>query len=87
MVGKDVTYVVYVLKMDKKTLYTGYTSDLGRRLKEHKEGKRGAKYMRLVDSFELVYSEEYGTRSEAMRREAEVKSWSRKKKEELIGIV
>jgi predicted GIY-YIG superfamily endonuclease len=40
--------------------------------------------MRSFDGFELVYSEEFGTKSEAMKREAEIKKWPKMKKEDLI---
>lgn len=76
-------FFVYILRTSLNTLYIGQTNNLEKRLKEHKEGK-GAKYMRFVSSFELVYSEEFKTRSEAMKREYELKTWDKKKKEELI---
>ncbi|MCX6726942.1 MAG: GIY-YIG nuclease family protein [Candidatus Shapirobacteria bacterium] len=77
-------FVVYILRTDKNTLYTGQTNDLGRRLLKHKLGK-GAKYTRNFRSLELVYQEEFETRSEAMKREAEIKKWPKFRKEKLIG--
>lgn len=79
----SVIFFVYILRTSLNTLYIGQTNNLEKRLKEHKEGK-GAKYMRFVSSFKLIYSEEYKTRSEAMKREYELKSWSKTKKESLI---
>ena len=80
------SYTVYLLRTSSNTLYTGQTNNLDKRIKEHyaKTGK-GAKYMKYFDSFELVYREEFLTLVEAMRREREIKSWQREKKEALIS--
>lgn len=78
-------YFVYILKTSAGTLYTGQTNNLVKRLEEHKSNtKKASKYMRSFKSFELVYSEKYDTRSEAMKREYEIKSWERSKKDRLI---
>jgi putative endonuclease len=77
-------FVVYILRTEKNTLYTGQTNNLERRLEEHRK-KKGAKYVRNFESFELVYSEECKTRGEAMKREAEIKRWPKRKKEKLVG--
>lgn len=78
-------YFVYILQTSKNTLYIGQTNNLEKRLAEHKsKSKRSAKYVRYFDSVELVYSEEYKTRKEAMQREWQLKKWSRIKKENLI---
>lgn len=78
-------FVVYILRTSKNTLYTGQTNNLEKRLKKHQSGK-GAKYMRSFENFELVYSEHFSTRSEAMRREIEIKSWPKNKKESLVKL-
>jgi len=79
------TYTVYILKTSRNTLYTGQTNNLERRLKEHNsKTKRSAKYTRCFESSQLFYKEEYITRSEAMKREAEIKRMTRKKKESLF---
>ena len=81
-------YYVYILRTSSNTLYIGQTNNLEKRLLEHKSKTiKSAKYMRYFDSFELVYSEEYLTRIEAMRREWQLKKWSRKEKEALIKKV
>ncbi len=78
-------YYVYILRTSKNTLYIGQTNNLEKRLKEHKSKSiRSAKYIRYFDSVELVYSEKYLTRKEAMKREWQLKKWSRKKKEILV---
>ncbi len=80
------TYFVYILRTSGNTLYIGQTNNLARRLKEHSQkGKRSAKYMRLFSSHTLVYKESYSSRSEAMKREIELKKWPKSKKEELIN--
>ena len=81
-------FYVYILetigKNNKKRFYTGYTNNLKRRLEEHKNG-RGAKFCR-GKKIELKYFETYTERKEAMRRELEIKTFSRKKKFELIKV-
>lgn len=78
-------FCVYILRTSSNTLYVGQTNNLQKRLKEHKgKTSRSAKYIRYFKSFEVVYSEIHRTRSEAMKREAELKSWTKAKKEALI---
>jgi len=78
-------YFVYILRTSSNTLYIGQTSNLEKRLIEHKsKSSKSAKYIRYFESFDLVYSEKYPTRKEAMQREAQLKRWSRKKKDALI---
>lgn len=80
-------YFVYILKTSGNTFYIGQTNDLERRLKEHKEkSDRSAKYIKYFDSFTLVYSESFETRSQAMKREAQLKKLTRARKEALIEI-
>ncbi|MGM0510485.1 MAG: GIY-YIG nuclease family protein [Thermoplasmatota archaeon] len=76
-------WYVYILRLDDNSLYTGITTDLERRIEEHREG-RGSKYVRSRLPCRYVYTEECDSRSEALRREAEIKSWSKKNKEELV---
>jgi putative endonuclease len=80
-------FYVYILETmannGNKRFYTGYTNDLSRRLQEHKKGT-GAKFCRGMKGIELKYFETYTVRKEAMRRELEIKTYSRKQKNELI---
>ena len=79
------TYTVYILRTSSNTFYTGQTSNLEKRLKEHRDKKgKGAKYMRSFKSFKLVYNETHPTRSKALRREIELKKLSHFQKERLI---
>jgi putative endonuclease len=77
-------HFVYVLRCRDDTLYTGYTTNVERRLAEHAAGE-GAKYTRGRTPVTLVHVESYGTRSAAMSREHELKGLSRTAKESLIG--
>lgn len=78
-------YFVYILRTSSNTLYTGQTNNLQKRLKEHERKKgRGAKYMKYFDSFQLVYREKFPTLLEAMRREKQLKGWTKAKKENII---
>lgn len=70
---------IYILRCADGTLYTGWTNDLEKRLQTHNSGK-GAKYTRSRRPVELVYTESFATRSEAMKREAEIKKLSREEK-------
>jgi len=77
-------HYVYVLECVDNSYYTGYTTDVERRVAEHDAGD-GAKYTRGRTPVELVHVEEYDTRSAAMSREHEIKSLSRRQKERLVG--
>jgi putative endonuclease len=69
-------WTVYILECADHTLYTGITSDLARRLAQHASGA-GAKYTRGRAPCRLLYTEFYATRSEALKREAKIKSLRR----------
>ena len=76
-------WFLYILRCGDGTLYTGITTDVPRRLEAHRQGK-GAKYTRGRGPLELVYREECGTHSQALKREWEVKTLPRAEKELLI---
>jgi len=76
-------WYVYILRLKDDSLYTGITKDIQRRIEEHEDG-RGSKYVRGRTPIKLVHSEECETRSEALKKEAEIKSWSKVKKENFI---
>ena len=73
----------YILRCCDGSLYTGWTNDLERRLAAHQAGK-GGKYTRARLPVELVYYEQFDTKSEAMRREWEIKQLTREEKLQLI---
>ena len=76
-------FFVYLLECRDKSLYCGYTVDLKARLAAHNKGK-AAKYTKPRRPVRLVYSEEKETKGEALRRELEIKSFSRRQKLELV---
>ncbi len=80
------SFFVYILRTSKNTLYTGQTNNLERRLKEHQSKTvKSAKYMKCFNDFELVYLEEWLTRSLALKREWEIKRMTKKEKEKMIS--
>jgi len=76
-------WYVYILKCKSETLYTGITNNLTRRFKEHL--KKTSHYTSYNPPEKIVYKEPHKTRSGALKREAEIKGWPRKKKLELIS--
>ncbi|CCQ97829.1 conserved hypothetical protein [[Clostridium] ultunense Esp] len=75
---------VYILECADKTLYTGWTVDLEKRLKIHNEGK-ASKYTRARLPVKLVYVEKYENKINAQKREWQIKQLSRKEKLELLN--
>ncbi len=75
---------LYVLRLKSGQLYVGATKDLDHRCSEHFEGK-ACQTTKFDPPIALVHSEEYETHLEARRREAQVKRWSRAKKEALVS--
>ena len=73
----------YILRCGDGSLYTGWTNDLDKRIKAHKEG-RGGKYTRAHAPVELVYVESFDTKTEAMSREWHIKQLKREQKLALI---
>ena len=78
-------YVVYMLRTSSGTLYTGYTQNLEKRLLQHLSKTQGSKYLKSFSSFTLVHTEKFETKSEAMRREAQIKKLSKTEKEKLVA--
>jgi putative endonuclease len=80
------THWVYVVRCADRTYYTGYTTDVDRRVAEHNDGE-GAKYTRGRTPVELVHRERFDSRSAAMQREAEIKALNRREKGQLVRSV
>jgi len=80
----DADHFVYVLRCGDDTFYTGYTTGVERRVREHDAGD-GAKYTRGRTPVELVHVEGFDSRSAAMSREYEIKQRSRAAKERLLA--
>jgi len=77
-------YYIYILKCADKTLYTGVTTDLDRRIEEHNTSKLGAKYTKARRPVKLVYSKKLANRSKAQKEECRIKDLSRTEKLKLI---
>jgi len=79
-------YAVYILRFLSNSLYIGQTNNLEQRIKDHLNKKdRSSKFSKENGEFKLVYQEEYNSRLDAMRREKQLKGWTRAKKEALIS--
>ncbi len=78
-------YFVYILLCKDGSLYTGITTDIKRRFAEHESGT-GGRYTRAKGVRKIVYKEQRMNRSAALKREAEIKSWSRPRKLKALAI-
>ena len=76
-------WILYILFCDKKTFYIGITDDLERRLKQHK--LKQSFYTKKFSDIECVYTKEFDKRTEAEKREKQIKGWSIAKKKALIS--
>ena len=79
----DKMHYVYMVRCADDTLYTGWTTDLEKRILAH-NNKKGAKYTKSRTPVELCHYEEYETKSQALKREARIKKMTRKQKLDLI---
>lgn len=77
-------WYLYILRCGDGTLYTGITTDVEKRLEAHQSGK-GAKYTRGRGPLELVYREECGSHSDALKRELAIKALKHEEKQALIA--
>lgn len=76
-------WFVYIIRTAKQSLYTGITTDVARRLRQHQNNK-GAKHLKGHKDLSVVYQIKVGDRSTALKLEYKIKQLSKKKKEELI---
>jgi putative endonuclease len=76
---------IYILRCSDDSLYTGIATDVERRLREHEEGKIGAKYLRGRTPISLMFQQEVGDRSRASRIEHYIKKLPKKEKERYLG--
>ncbi|MDD4202638.1 MAG: GIY-YIG nuclease family protein [Candidatus Omnitrophica bacterium] len=77
-------YFVYIVQCNNNSLYTGITTDVNRRVSEHNKGK-GGNFTSAYRPVNLLYQEQYPDRSQASKREEQIKRWTRKKKLALIN--
>jgi putative endonuclease len=77
---------LYIVQCRDKSLYTGITTDISRRLREH-NAKKGAFYTQNKAPVELVYQEAMASQSQARKREVAIKKLTRKQKLKLVGML
>ena len=78
-------FFVYIVECRNGTFYTGHTNDLQKRLREHNESKRGARYTRCKRPVKLVWKKEYRHSKYAMSAEHKIKELNRYQKKLLVG--
>jgi putative endonuclease len=78
-------WCTYIVQCSDKSLYTGITTDLDRRINEHNTSNKGSKYTRTRRPVKLVYNETHTDRSSSSKRESEIKKLSRTDKLKIIN--
>ena len=78
-------WYVYIVRCADNTLYTGITTNLARRVREHNSKHNGAKYTKTKQPVALCYRESVPSRSLALKREWAIKKLSKQQKENLTG--
>jgi len=85
-VATESVWYLYMVRCANGHLYTGVTTDVARRFSEHQSGSaKSAKFLRGKGPLTLAYSETVGSRSDALKREIELKKWPRTRKLALIA--
>jgi putative endonuclease len=79
-------WYVYIIRASDDSLYTGVTTDVERRFREHGGDGKGAKFFSGREPVEVVHIEEHPDRSSALKREAAIKSLNREQKVELVRV-
>jgi len=80
------TYFLYILLCSDNSLYTGITPDIEKRLQVH-ASRKGSKYVKSRMPFKLIYQEKFRNKSDALKREMEIKGWSRGKKIDNLRLI
>ena len=81
------SYYVYIVEYSDKTLYTGWTNNIEKRIREHNAGNNGARYTRGRRPVKLVYLKSCSTLSDALKTEAQIKRLPKKEKAALMEHV
>lgn len=84
---KVTPWYAYIIRTEKGHLYTGITTDIERRFREHASGKRGAKFFRTAAPSEIVWKKRFKDRSQASKFEAKFKALNRREKLAFLGIM
>lgn len=82
----DALWEVYIIQAKSGTLYTGITTDLDRRFADHQNGIKGARFFRISQPDKIVFRESHANRSEATKREIQIKKMTREQKMTLISL-
>ena len=77
-------WYVYILECKNGDLYTGITNNIERRIEDHKQGN-GGRFTKVFGVNKLLYKEEFKAKAEAVKRETQIKGWTRRKKLALIS--
>ena len=80
---KESMHYLYLILCKNGSIYTGVTNNIKRRFSEHKT-KSGGWHTKLYPAVELLYTEKFKTKQEALKREKQIKGWRREKKINLI---
>ncbi len=78
-------WFVYILLCNDGSFYTGISNDPQKRFLDHRSGK-GGRYTRLHKPVEIIHLEQLSTKSEALKRETQIKGWSREKKVRILKL-
>ncbi len=78
------SWFIYIIKTKNNKFYTGITTDVERRFRDHQEKPYGAKFLKANPPEKVIYQEEVSSKSEALKREIAIKKLSRAQKEDLI---
>lgn len=79
-------WFVYILLCDDNSFYTGYSNNPNKRFLDHKNGK-GGRYTKLHKPIKQIYLEKLDTKSSALKRERQIKGWSRLKKIKILKLI
>ena len=82
--GQITLWYVYMIETERGRLYTGITTDIDRRFRQHRSGKGGAKFFRSDPPIKVCYQQQFSNRSAALKREYQIKQLTRKQKLQLI---
>lgn len=85
MSREKVVWYIYVLLCSDGSLYSGSSNNPSARFEDHKNGE-GGRYTRSHKPIKLLYTEQYDSRSAALKREIEIKGWSREKKIRILKL-
>lgn len=78
-------WFVYIILCEDNSLYTGSTNNVNKRFLDHQKG-RGSKYLKSRKPLKIIYQEPQDSKSAALKREWEIKSWPRQKKIEVLRL-